>query len=274
MTAGRNWPTRPVTTIRKRTRRLSRCRSLSRNSSRKRGDDREGTTVMKPVVIVQNWAAESPGTIGEYFSSRDIPFRTVHLYRDDPLPSPGEIDRAIVLGCPCSVNEYQQHEWLKRLFAFTADIVRQNVPYLGICFGAQLLARVLGARVEKNEVKEIGVYTASLTEAGVKDPIFSGFDMEFPVFHWHGDTFRIPFGATHLATGTECRNQAFGLGKLVGVQFHLEPRPEEVPLWCDEYSEELEEVGKSKDEIIADFNSHAEQFKALNHRLLENFMAL
>jgi len=204
-------------------------------------------TRMKPVVIVQNWAAESPGTIGEYFQSHDIPFRLIRLYDNEALPAPQEIDRAIVLGCPCSMNQYQQHEWLKRLFAFTAEIVRQSVPSLSICFGAQLLARVLGARVEKNDVKEIGVYTTSLTEAGKEDPIFAGFDSEFPVFHWHSDTFRIPFGATHLATGADCRNQAFRLGRLVGIQFHLEPQPEEIPLWCDEYHEELEEIGKSKE---------------------------
>jgi GMP synthase (glutamine-hydrolysing) len=76
--------------------------------------------------------------------------------------------------------------------------------------------------VEANKVKEIGAMPVTLTEDGAADPLFGGFDREFPVFQWHGDTFRIPFGATWLAQSSDCKNQAFRKGNLVGVQFHLE----------------------------------------------------
>ena len=229
---------------------------------------------MKPVLIVQNWAAESPGTISEYLEEKGIPYQVCPLYENAPLPEPESSDRLIVLGCPYSMRDYREHEWLTRLFAHMAAAVRQDQPILGICFGAQMLAAILGAKVERNQRREIGIYDVALTEAGRSDPVFSGFPDRFPVFHWHGDTFRIPFGATHLATGADCPNQAFRKGRAVGVQFHLEPTAEEVPRWCDEYRQELSEEHKSPEEILAAFTQQAARLRELNFLLLDNFMAL
>jgi GMP synthase-like glutamine amidotransferase len=153
-----------------------------------------------------------------------------------------------------------------------AAAVRKDLPLLGICLGGQMLAKVLGAQVRKNNVREIGIYKARLTEEGKADRLFAGFQDEFDVFHWHNDTFKISHGATFLAEGKDCRNQAFRKGNAVGLQFHVEPLPEEIPLWCDEYRDELVAENKTKDEIVGAFRNSAEKLKHMSFRLMQNFL--
>ena len=126
---------------------------------------------MKPICIVQNWAPESPGFLVDYIKEEALPYNVVHNYDGETLPDPANIEAAIILGTPTSVRDYREHEYLRRLFGFMSELVRQDTPTLGICFGGQLLARVLGAEVTRNEVREIGIYTASLTDEGAADPL-------------------------------------------------------------------------------------------------------
>jgi len=227
---------------------------------------------MKPVCIVQNWAAESAGNLADYLAENHIPYHVVRSYAGETLPTIASLEAAIVLGTPISVRDYQQHENLRRLFGFIADAVRHDLPFLGVCFGGQFLARVLGADVTRSQVREIGIYKANLTDAGQKDKIFAGIEPEFDVFHWHADTFQIPFGATLLVTGDTCHNQAFRKGRAVGIQFHIEPRTEEIPLWCDEYVRELTEEAKTKEQIISTYQAHAGSLRHLSHQLMRNFL--
>jgi GMP synthase-like glutamine amidotransferase len=227
---------------------------------------------MKPICIVQNWAPESPGFIVDYLKEHAVPYNVVRNYDGETLPDPANIEAAIVLGTPVSVRDYREHENLKKLFGFMSELVRRDMPTLGICFGGQMLARVLGAEVTRNEVREIGIYTASLSDEGAADPLFEGIDREFEVFHWHNDTFAVPFGGSLLATGATCRNQAFRKNRAVGIQFHIEPRPEEIPTWCDDYTSELIEEGLTKEKIVADYNARAETLKRTAYRLVQNFL--
>jgi GMP synthase-like glutamine amidotransferase len=222
--------------------------------------------------MVQNWAAESAGTIAECLDERDLAYKVVRTYKNEPLPDSRDVDKVIILGCPISIRDYQNHDYLKRLYAFAAEIVRRDRPLLGICYSGQMLARILGAEVTRNPVREIGMYTCRLTDEGASDGLFAGFEREFPVFHWHADTFQVPHGATLLAEGEDCRNQAFRKNNAVAIQFHPEPRPDEVPLWCDEFQDELAEEDKTKAEIVADFNRQAGEIRRLTCLLVENFL--
>ena len=150
--------------------------------------------------------------------------------------------------------------------------MRKDIPVLGICFGGQLLARVLGADVFRNRVREIGQYRVKLTDAGRNDRLFAGLGPELDVFHWHADTFTIPHGATLLATGETCANQAFRKNNAVAVQFHIEPTVDEVPLWCDAYTDELAEEGLTKEDIVTAYRENAERMQALSYRLMQNFL--
>jgi GMP synthase (glutamine-hydrolysing) len=229
---------------------------------------------MKPVCIIQNCEAETPGTIIDYLDSRKRPCLIVPSFRTGAFPPLETVEAVVNLGCPVSMTHYREHEFLREVYAFVAEAVRTNKPYLGICFGAQMLAHVLGARVTPNSVKEIGSYRVRLTSEGARDSLFAGFDGAFDVFHWHGDTFGVPFGASLLVERDDCKNQAFRQGNLVGLQFHLEAAASEVPLWCDAYSDELREVGKTKEEIVEQYRHVAETVRELNFTFLDSFFQL
>jgi len=245
---------------------------------------------MKPVAIIQNCEVESAGNIKEYLNEKNIPFTETHSYRNQQLPDLIDVSAVINLGCPLSVTTYKQHNFLTGLFDFTNQAINQKKPYLGVCFGGQMLALALGAKVYANPKKEIGTGDIKLTASGIKDPLFKGFENFFPVFQWHGDTFEIPPGATNLAESDDCTNQAFhwrgrppAFGRAVGskntscavgIQFHLEADSNQIPLWCDTYAEELAGEGKDKEEVLASYVSNAEQMRRLSFKLLDNFFSL
>lgn len=229
---------------------------------------------MKPVLIIQNHEIENAGTIIDYLSERQMLFEIAHTWRGDPMPDGRDHLASIVMGCPTSVNEIPNHEFLKHLYAFVSRAVRNSHPYLGICFGGQILARVMGAKVERNPHKEIGTFPHRLTPEGRSDPLFRGFPSEFMAFHWHSDTFRIPFGATNLVESDKCKNQAFRVGKAVGLQFHFEADLNKLPVWCEVYGSELTELGLAATAISSEFKTHADEIRRLNYLLLDNFFAL
>lgn len=229
---------------------------------------------MKPVLIIQNCDAESAGSIPDYLKERHLPSTVVHSYLQEPFPALEQIQAVINLGCPLSVTTYHEHPFLRDLYAFVAGAVRAGTPYLGVCFGGQLLAKVLGARVEANPVKEIGVYDVKLSETGRSDPLFEGFEPNFAVIQWHSDTFRIPFGAQTLAEGADCKNQAFRVGRAVGLQFHLEASAAEVFKWCEAYPNELQEVGRSREQFLEAARRNEAEIRKSNDRLLDNFFRM
>ena len=250
---------------------------------------------MKPVAIIQNCQVESAGNIREYLEVNSIPFTETHSYRNQKLPDLDAFSAVINLGCPLSVTNYKEHKFLIELFEFTKQAIEQEKPYLGVCFGAQMLALALGAQVRANRKKEIGAGEIRLTQVGQRDPIFKGFEKSFPVFQWHGDTFDIPLGAVNLAESDDCTNQAFhwrGRPQLVsssrlvgavgskntscavGIQFHFEADTDKVPLWCDTYADELAGEGINKNDVTASYSAHANQMRTLSFKLLDNFFAL
>lgn len=228
---------------------------------------------MKPVLIAQNCQAEPAGTIIDYLSVRQIPFREFHSYRGELFPIPDEFSAVICLGCPISVTEYQKHAFLRDLYQFVAGVVRADLPYLGICYGGQLLARILGARVEPNPMKEIGVYNVRLTDAGKADPVFGKLSSSFPVVQWHTDTFAMPYGGVRLVEGTDCANQAFKHRRQVALQFHLEATESLLQTWCDAYPQELSEVDKNVAQLLMDFRAVADTLKQMNFVFLDSFFS-
>jgi GMP synthase-like glutamine amidotransferase len=229
---------------------------------------------VKPVVVLQNFEAESPGTIIDYLQERDIQHEIVHTYRDEKPPRIEKAGAVINMGCPISANEYLNHPFLRAVFQYTQEIVRSDIPYYGLCFGGQILAAAMGARVRRNAHKEIGPSVVNLTEAGAADPIFKDFPSVFPTFQWHSDTFELPEDVELLASSELCRNQAFRSGRMVGVQFHMEVTMQEATRWCDIWRDELDEVGKAAEDVLSEYEKTALEARSLNFLLLDNFFSL
>ncbi len=228
---------------------------------------------MKPILILQNHPAEGPGTILDFLREKNMPFEMRHTYQNQPIPDISDVEAVINLGCPHPSNRYHELDYLVDVHRCVSETVRTGKPYLGICFGGQILAMVLGGAVRRNHTSEIGTCRIRLTDVGTGDPLFQGFKESFSAFEWHHDTFEIPPGASNLAESDDCTNQAFRLGEAVGLQFHLELDAVEVARLCDTYPDEIVSVGKTSDNIVGSFKTVADTSRALNYRLLDNFFA-
>ncbi len=191
------------------------------------------------ILIVKHIDIEGPGTFGAFLDEKKIPYRIVELGAGEALPKDLSAYKAvIVLGGPMNVDEEHLYPFLKPENEFIQNVLKANIPYLGICLGSQLLAKAAGARVGQSPVKEIGWYTVQLTDEGKQDPLFQGFSDTEPIYHWHGDMFEIPSNGKLLATAKGCPHQALKVGdNAYGVQFHVEVTDVSIKEWCAEYVE-------------------------------------
>jgi len=191
------------------------------------------------ILIIKHVDIEGPGLIEHCLKQRAIPYRVICLETGEPLPKPGGFTHIVLLGGPMNVYEEDRYPFLKTEDLFIKEAIQRGKHILGICLGAQLIAKSLGARVTKSPVKEIGWCEVSLTEEGLKDPLFAPLPKAFPVFQWHEDTFEIPKWGSRLATSAAVPNQAFRYGdNAYGLQFHLEVTMEMIREWSDAYRQE------------------------------------
>jgi GMP synthase (glutamine-hydrolysing) len=184
------------------------------------------------VLAFRHTPIEHLGWIAASLDAAQLPWRYVDLFQEDsPLPALDVVGGLIFLGGPMSAND--DLAYLRREIAIIERAVARKKPVLGVCLGAQLIAKALGARVYPNRVKEIGWFPVTWTEAAYQDCLFAGLRGSDTVFHWHGETFDLPVGATRLAESEACQNQAFRFGiGVYGLQFHLEVTPEMIAEWC------------------------------------------
>jgi len=176
------------------------------------------------VQVLQHVPFEGLGSIETWLSERGASVQTTRFYQSAVLPDPRSIDFVIAMGGPMSVNDERQYPWLKAEKAFIREAVNRELPVLGVCLGAQMIASALGARVFANAHKEIGWFPV---QAVSTDADAFRFPRQTTVFHWHGETFDLPPGAVHLARSAGCENQAFQIGRsVIGLQFHLETTPQ------------------------------------------------
>lgn len=226
------------------------------------------------ILAIQNCRVESFGHYASCLESRGCELTIVQPYAGERLPQIYQFDAVLIGGTPDSVLALEQHPHLRTEAEYLSTAVAAQVPCLGLCWGAQLLAHKLGADVRRCDRMEIGVYEVLLTDQGSQDPLLAGFPSRFPVFQWHGDTFEVPDHGTLLVAGDRGRNQIFRSGSVVGVQFHLEVSAAEAATWCDEYAPELDLAGKTKDQVVSEARAYEERMHKLAERLLGNFLSL
>ena len=140
------------------------------------------------------------------------------------------------MGGPMSVND--ELPWIAPALELVRDAVRKDVPVLGHCLGGQLMSKAFGGAVGPNPVKEIGWGEVRATDNTVSRE-WLGELQAFESFHWHGETFSIPPGGTRILENTNCANQAFALGKHLGMQCHVEMTAELIRLWLKSGGDEI-----------------------------------
>lgn len=223
------------------------------------------------VLALQHVACESMGGLEKALEERGIEYEYFPLYEGMKVPERlMGYDGLIILGGPMNVYEEDKYPFLRNEDALIKRALGDKLPTLGICLGAQLIAKAAGARVTSGKRKEIGWYDLKLTREGKRDRIFRGFEDKFKVFQWHGDTFEIPRGAIKLAGSDLFPNQAYRLANAYALQFHLEVSEAMIYDWMQEYREELAslsyiDANKMREDTkkhIAELNKRAEKFYA------------
>ena len=185
----------------------------------------------RPVLVaIQHVSWETPHRILD--ACADLELRTVEPLAGDSLPSHDEVSGALVMGGPMNVDEVDRHPGLAAEREWLAEAMRQEMPALGVCLGAQLLARALGAEVRAGEGAEIGFAPVEIHDAA--DPVVGALAPRTTVLHWHGDVFDLPEGAAPLASSAETELQAFRHGNAWGVLFHPEADAVLVEAWLAE----------------------------------------
>ena len=188
-------------------------------------------------IVLQHVPFEGPAALGNWLSEKDAQVTFCHLHAGDnpaSLPLP---DLLIIMGGPMGVHDEHIHPWLAAEKAFIQRCLDADIPTLGICLGAQLIAHVLGAAVTRNPDTEIGWFPLRPVS---NHPLAQLFEDQPEVLHWHGDTFAIPEGAERLLASDACANQAFIYQKhALGLQFHMESTAESVQALIHNSADEL-----------------------------------
>ncbi|MEK7668467.1 MAG: type 1 glutamine amidotransferase [Gemmatimonadota bacterium] len=236
--------------------------------------ERPSSPHARRVLCIQNMAGEGFGRFERHLRAAGHHVGVVRACDGEALPPIDSCDLVIVAGTPLAAYRWEEHAFLRDEAAFLRQAVAASTPCLGVCFGAQFLALLLGGRAYRADRKEIGGYDVFLTEAGRRDPLLAGFPPRFPVFHWHGDTFDPPPGAALLARGDGVRHQAFRLGAVIGVQFHLEVTVEDAAAWTEVYGAELADVGKTAEQVVAECRAIDAEMDRLADRFLGNVVAV
>jgi GMP synthase-like glutamine amidotransferase len=222
---------------------------------------------MKPVAIFRFSHGEGAGYCQTYLERRGVDWQLFELDKSHTLPH--DLDAFagfVMMGGPMSVND--PLSWIAPMLDLIRRAQANGQPCLGHCLGGQLIAKALGGVVSKNHVKEIG-WNPVRIEDNPTARHWLGDDLvdlrDFTTFQWHGETFTIPPGATRILTGDACANQAYVIGKSLGMQCHVEMTPQMIQTWCRDWADEHADPTlpsiQTPEEMMAEMRAN---LKALN----------
>lgn len=220
-----------------------------------------------PLFIIQNDPEVPPGIIAGLLEERRIPYQVISPGDGETAPAAKEATAVIVLGGVMGAEEDARYPFLRETKRLIQECLDGNIPFLGICLGAQLLSEVLGTPVETGTRREKGVCRVSLTVEGASDPLFLGIPPEFITFQWHNDSFDLPAGCRLLASSSACPQQAILYGASVyGVQFHPEVTAAIVTAWSGDITRNAG--------YLPAFLQAQEEYLASARTLLDNFLRI
>jgi GMP synthase-like glutamine amidotransferase len=219
---------------------------------------------VKPVLVRQHEAMTPPGLLVEWLEQRGIPYEVHHSYKGQEVPDPSDYAFVASLGSPYGPNDKHEPSVVDELGLIGAA-VEKEVPVLGLCFGGEVLSEVLGGRVERAPVPELGWRQI---ETDDPDAIPAG-----PWLEWHYERFTTPPGAVEVARTADAV-QAFRMGPHLGVQFHPESTAEIVAHWATMDTESLIELGiEDGIALLATTPEHQEAAREAAFRLFDAFLS-
>lgn len=235
---------------------------------------------MKRLLVLQHVDHELLGTLNPMLKGAGFGLRYVNFARHpDAQPSLDGYAGLIVLGGPMSVNDAHRLTHLTTELKLIEDALAREIPVLGICLGAQLIAKTLSADVYPIREKEIGWYDISPTEEAASDPLLAEMQPTEKIFQWHGESFDIPQTARHLAFSPLCNNQAFRYGeKVYGFQFHMEVDEPMIQRWLT-VAENQNEISRVRgagylERIQTETSEYMARLTELSTRVFGEFIAL
>lgn len=193
---------------------------------------------MKPVKIFRHIDCEGPAHLQALLEQRNLPFELVAVDQGQQIDiDPTTAAGLIFMGGSMSVND--PFGWITQEIQLIQSAIKREIPVLGVCLGSQLLAKALGARVYPGaaDCMELGWFPVECT---AQNEWTVDLPDSFEVFHWHGETFDLPNGATRLFSNERYDNQGFAFGPHLALQFHVEMNSESVREWVTRYTEDIE----------------------------------
>ncbi len=209
---------------------------------------------MAKIYVLQHHPVENLGSIADALEGAALAWQYVRVYDGQPVPASIKgAGGVIVMGGPMGVYQTDRYPWLGDEMRLIEDAMKSNLPVLGVCLGAQILAAALGAKVERNpNGKEIGWYPIQLSDSAKDDRLMRELPATLTPFHWHGDIFDLPPGAISLASSEKTPCQAFRHGdKAYGFQFHFEVTRDGVSAMAGAFAKELDREHIAADRMIA-----------------------
>jgi GMP synthase (glutamine-hydrolysing) len=231
-------------------------------------------TVRALAIVHQRDAG--PGVFTEAIRSRGVELDAWPLAEvDSPPRNPADYDAVLVFGGAMHADHDDRHPWLREEKALLSDLLEREVPLLGVCLGAQLLAEAAGAPPGPASEPEIGWYDVELTREGASDPLLGPLAPRFEAFQWHSYEFPLPPAATPLARSAVCL-QAYRVRDYAwGIQFHAEVTREDAEAWIDDYrsDEGAVRMNLDPDELRRQTRNAIADWNALGRGICERFLA-
>jgi GMP synthase (glutamine-hydrolysing) len=228
----------------------------------------------KTVVALRHLAFEDLGLIEPFLLQRGWQVRYFDVGVDDLSAKViCDADLLVVLGGPIGAEDDALYPFLAGEVQLISDRLANQKPILGICLGAQLMARALGASVRPMGQKEIGYSPIELTDSACKSPLARIGNQ--PVLHWHGDQFAMPHGVESFASTSACPHQAFMIGShAMAWQFHLEIDATRIEQWLIGHCGELSQMGIDPRQMREAAHLHSAQLNEILELVMQDWLAL
>lgn len=227
------------------------------------------------IRIFRHIACEGPGFLAELLDEQQMSYEIIAIDEGQAVPeSLNGVTGLVFLGGPMSVND--ERTWIKDELNLIQQAQKADLPMLGFCLGSQLICKALGGEVFKGDAgQEIGWHGVSRVEGSAAQHWLGEQNKPVDLFHWHGETFRLPASASLILSSLAYPNQAYVVGKTLALQCHVEVSAEMVREWSSLYTGDLAQGGQwnqTANEICENLDSRIAALRAYAQPLLERWL--